>query len=115
MNATRPALAYGLTRTEDEPSTLNYNEELQLSVDNHGNPVITLPCAGVETFAETDKPQPTTDTRAERDPGDLDGAAWPLQPAAGILTEAARDHGDDEPPDPDESLADDLVTGIVAF
>jgi hypothetical protein len=116
MKATRPALAYRFERATDEPSSLRYSEALQISLLSDGTPAVTLPGSRIETFAERDRPEPSTNTRAERDPGDLDGVAWPPSQTAETktLTEASRDR-DDDGSDPDESFADDLVTGIVAF
>jgi hypothetical protein len=82
-----------------------------------GEPVMKLGSSQIETFARSDDEKPpTTDTRAERDPGDLDGGGWALSDLAETktLTEASqdRDAGD---PEPESSFADDLVTGFVSF
>lgn len=116
MKALRPALAYRLERTTDEPNNLDYDETRQISVLSDGTPAVTLPGARIQTFAERDRPEPSTMTKAARDPGDLDALAWPLPSLAATATEtrAQRDTDDDQP-DPRESFADDLVTGTVAF
>jgi hypothetical protein len=116
MKATRPALAYRLERTTDDPATLKYDEVRQISLLSDGSPAVSLPGTSIQTFAERDRPEPSTITKAERDPGDADALAWPLHHLAVTATEtrAGRDRDDDQP-EPSESLADDLVTGIVAF
>jgi putative ATP-grasp target RiPP len=111
----RPTLAYGLSRIDDEATPLVYDEVLQVSVLDDGTPAIGMSASGTETFTDREPDQPSTSTRAERDPGDVDGAAWFMPLLAKIFTEADRDKGDDEPADPDELYADDLVTGVVAF
>lgn len=116
MKATRPALAYRLERSTDEPATLKYDEAQQISVRSDGTPAVTLPGARIQTFAERDRPEPSTITKAARDPGDLDALALPLHDlaATATATRAGRDTDDDQP-HPRESFADDLATGIVAF
>ncbi|MFZ0180284.1 MAG: hypothetical protein WAL84_10510 [Candidatus Dormiibacterota bacterium] len=116
MNAIRPALAYRLERSTDQPPTLDYDEAQQISRLSDGTPAVVLPRAEIQTFAERDRPEPSTSTKAARDPGDLDALAWPTRDLAATATEtrAGRDTDDDQP-HPRVSFADDLVTGIVAF
>jgi hypothetical protein len=116
MNAPRPALAYHLKRIEDEPWLFGYSDELQISIDAQGDPVMKLGSSEIQTFAESDAPKPTTDTRAERDPGDLEGSEWSLHDLAETqtITEAShdRDAGD---PEPERFFDDDPITGVVTF
>jgi hypothetical protein len=116
MKAARPALAYRLALTEDEQSELIYDDARQISVDVHGEPVIKLGLDRIETLAERDSHQPSTSTRAARDPGDLDATFGDGQIVAETrtLTEADRDRDTDDP-DTEASFGDDLVTGVVGF
>jgi hypothetical protein len=104
MKATRPALAYRLERITDELATLEYDEAQQISRLPDGNPAVVLPGAEIKTFAERDRPEPSTSTEASRDPGDLDALAWPVSLAATATeTRAGRDTDDDEPNPSDPS------------
>ena len=106
MKRTRPALAYRLERTTDEPATLKYDEARQISLLSDGTPAVRLPGTRIQTFAKRDRPEPSTNTKAARDPGDLDALAWLLHDLAAVATatRAGRDKDDDQP-HPRESFA----------
>lgn len=115
MPAIRPALAFNLVRSDDQPAVFEYDETRQFSIREDGTPAITAASPSLDTRADRDRPDPPdTMTKAARDPGDVNDAEMSRHQYALLLTEAARDP-DNGDADEDSGSSDDLVSGIVAF